>query len=165
MSTLRCAGGREFDPRPWQYSRMSFSSDQVTGTVFHHLNNICLSFQIYLEHCPRGEALIISHMRFSSNEVASHVKQLPFRPLLSLLYGDTHSPIGCRICGQQRSRNSYMNDRQGQLSCCSFGTYDANNHSKEAAVPGRTPGMPTVCVCSYLLISQLMLHMIRTEHA
>ena len=35
---LRCAGGREFDPRPGQYSRMSFSSDQVTGTVFSHLN-------------------------------------------------------------------------------------------------------------------------------
>ena len=47
-----------------------------------------ISFQIlnqfYLEHCPRGEALIISHLRFSSNEVASHVKQLPFRPLLLL---------------------------------------------------------------------------------
>ena len=35
---LRCAGLREFDPRPGQYSRMSFSSDQVTGTVFPHLN-------------------------------------------------------------------------------------------------------------------------------
>ena len=34
---LRCAEGREFDPRPGQYSRMSFSSDQVTGTVFSHL--------------------------------------------------------------------------------------------------------------------------------
>ena len=33
----------------------------------------------------RGEAIIISHLRFSSNEVASHVKQLPFRPLLLLL--------------------------------------------------------------------------------
>ena len=31
---LRCAGGREFNPRPGQNSRMSFSSDQVTGTVF-----------------------------------------------------------------------------------------------------------------------------------
>ena len=31
------------------------------------------------------EALITSHLRFSSNEVASHVKQLPFRPLLLLL--------------------------------------------------------------------------------
>ena len=35
---LRCAGGREFDPRPGQYSRMRFFlSDQVTGTVFSHL--------------------------------------------------------------------------------------------------------------------------------
>ena len=33
-----CAEGREFNPRPGQYSRMSFSSDQVTGTVFPHLN-------------------------------------------------------------------------------------------------------------------------------
>ena len=30
--------GCEFNPRPGQYSRMSFSSDQVTGTVFPHLN-------------------------------------------------------------------------------------------------------------------------------
>ena len=35
---LQCAEGREFEPRPGQYSRMSFSSDQVTGTVFPHLN-------------------------------------------------------------------------------------------------------------------------------
>ena len=38
MLTPRRAEGREFDPRPVQYSRMSFSSDQVTGTVFPHLN-------------------------------------------------------------------------------------------------------------------------------
>ena len=31
---LRCAGGREFNPRPGKYSRISFSSDQVTCTVF-----------------------------------------------------------------------------------------------------------------------------------
>ena len=31
---LRCAGGREFNPRPGQYSRIGFSSDQVTGKVF-----------------------------------------------------------------------------------------------------------------------------------
>ena len=31
---LRCAGGREFNPRPGQYSSMSFLSDQVTGKVF-----------------------------------------------------------------------------------------------------------------------------------
>ena len=35
---LRCAEGREFEPRPGQYSRMSFSSDKVTGAVFPHLN-------------------------------------------------------------------------------------------------------------------------------
>ena len=29
------AGGREFNPRPGQYSRMSFPSDQVTGKVSH----------------------------------------------------------------------------------------------------------------------------------
>ena len=36
-----CAGGREFNPRPGQYSRMSFSSDQVSGKVFssEHNNN------------------------------------------------------------------------------------------------------------------------------
>ena len=34
---LQCAEGREFEPRPEQYSRMSFSSDQMTGTVFPHL--------------------------------------------------------------------------------------------------------------------------------
>ena len=34
MLTLRCAEGREFDPRPGQYSRMSFSSDQV-GPNWH----------------------------------------------------------------------------------------------------------------------------------
>ena len=38
MLTLRCAGGREFEPRPGQYSRMSYSPDQVTGTVFSNLN-------------------------------------------------------------------------------------------------------------------------------
>ena len=83
MLTPRRAEGCEFNPRPGLYSRMSFSSDQVTGTVFPHLN--MPFFPNYLEHCPRGEALIISHLRFSSNEVASHVKQLPFRPLLLLL--------------------------------------------------------------------------------
>ena len=30
--------GCEFEPRPGHYSRMSFSSDQATGTVFPHLN-------------------------------------------------------------------------------------------------------------------------------
>ena len=38
MLTLRHAEGRDFVPRPGQYGRMSFSSDQITGTVFPHLN-------------------------------------------------------------------------------------------------------------------------------
>ena len=38
MLTPRHAEGCEFEPRPGHYSRMSFSSDQVTGTVFPHLN-------------------------------------------------------------------------------------------------------------------------------
>ena len=89
MLTPRRAERHEFDPRPGQYSGMSFSSDQVTGTVFPHLNKKIMPFspnsKIYSEHCPRGEAAIIGHLRLSSNEVASHVKQLPFRPLLLLL--------------------------------------------------------------------------------
>ena len=36
--THRYYGGCEFEPRPRHYSRMSFSSDQATGTVFPHLN-------------------------------------------------------------------------------------------------------------------------------
>ena len=38
MLTQLRAEGCEFDARPRQYSSMSFSSDQVTGTVFPHLN-------------------------------------------------------------------------------------------------------------------------------
>ena len=38
MLTPWRAEGCEFDPMPGQYSRMSFSSDQVTGTVFSHMN-------------------------------------------------------------------------------------------------------------------------------
>ena len=38
MLTPRRAEGREFNPRPGQYNRMSFSSAQVTGTGFPHLN-------------------------------------------------------------------------------------------------------------------------------
>ena len=38
MFEATVAGGREFDPRPGQYCRMNCSSDQVTGTVFSHLN-------------------------------------------------------------------------------------------------------------------------------
>ena len=38
MLTLRRAESGEFDPRSGQYGKMSFPSDQVTGTVFPHLN-------------------------------------------------------------------------------------------------------------------------------
>ena len=51
--------GREFNPRPGQYSRMSFSSDQVTGKVFSSEHAFPSKLLIYLEHCPRGEAIII----------------------------------------------------------------------------------------------------------
>ena len=48
---LRSAGGREFvEPRPGQYSRMSFSSDQVTGTVFPHLNMPFLPNSEFIEN-------------------------------------------------------------------------------------------------------------------
>ena len=49
------AGGREFNPRPGQYSRMSISSDQVTGKVFSSEHAFPSKFWIYLKHCPRGE--------------------------------------------------------------------------------------------------------------
>ena len=45
-----CAEGREFEPRPGQYSRMSFSSDQVTGTVFPHLNMPFLPNSEFIEN-------------------------------------------------------------------------------------------------------------------
>ena len=64
MLTLRRAEGREFDPRPGQYSRMSFSSDQVTGTVFHHLNMPFFQILNLFEHCPRGEAEITVDLDF-----------------------------------------------------------------------------------------------------
>ena len=49
------------------YSRMSFSSDQATGTVFSHLKMPFVPYSEFcLEHCPRGEAIIIGHLRLSS---------------------------------------------------------------------------------------------------
>ena len=50
MLTLRRAEGREFDPWPGQYSRMSFSSEQVTGTVFPHLNMPFLPNSEFIEN-------------------------------------------------------------------------------------------------------------------
>ena len=63
---FEATGGREFNPRPGQYSRMSFSSDQVTGKVFSSEHAFPSQFRIYLEHCPRGEAVITGHLRLSS---------------------------------------------------------------------------------------------------
>ena len=82
---LRCARGREFEPRPGQYSRMSFSSDQVTAQF--SLIWKCLSFQILnlfrtLSSWGSGNYRASAPLLY---EVASHVKQLPFRPLLLLL--------------------------------------------------------------------------------
>ena len=65
---LRCAEGREFDPLLGQYSRMSFSSDPGDWyrTVSSSEHAFPSKFWIYLEHCPRGEAVIIGHLRVSS---------------------------------------------------------------------------------------------------
>ena len=57
-----------------------------THMCVSHMSDAGMTTDIYIRAvtCPRGEALITSHLRFSSNEVASHVKQLPFRPLFDL---------------------------------------------------------------------------------
>ena len=44
------AGGREFNPRPGHYSRMSFESSQVTGMVFSSECAFLSKFRIYLEY-------------------------------------------------------------------------------------------------------------------
>ena len=43
-----------------------FNPDQVTGKVFSSEHAFPSKFWIYLEHCPRGEAVITGHMRLSS---------------------------------------------------------------------------------------------------
>ena len=90
MLTPGRAEGREFDPRPGQYSRMSFSSDQVTGTVFPHLNMPFLpNSKFILNIVLVGKQKLQSISTFLYNiEVASHVKKLQFRPyiLLYILY-------------------------------------------------------------------------------
>ena len=65
---------------------MSFSYDQVTGTVFSSEHAFPSKFWIYLEHCTRGEAVIYRQSEPFLYEVASHVKKLPFRPLLLWCY-------------------------------------------------------------------------------
>ena len=57
---------------------MSFSSDQVTGTVFSSEHAFPSKFWIYLEHCPLGEAVIFRPSEPFLYEVATHVKKLPF---------------------------------------------------------------------------------------
>ena len=42
------AGGREFDPRPGHYSRMSF--DQATGTVFSSECAFFQNFEFFLNN-------------------------------------------------------------------------------------------------------------------
>ena len=58
LTMFEATGGREFDPRSGHYSRISFSSDQVTGTVFSSVHAFPYKLLIYLEHYPRGEAVI-----------------------------------------------------------------------------------------------------------
>ena len=78
----QCAVGREFDPGPGQYSRMSFSSDPCDW--YGVLICTCLSFQILnllrtLSSWGSGNYRPYAPFLY---EVASHVKQLPFGPLL-----------------------------------------------------------------------------------
>ena len=61
-----------------------FHHDQVTGKVFSSEHAFPSKFWIYLEHCPRGEAVITGHLRLSSMRYQPR-KKLPFRPLLLLL--------------------------------------------------------------------------------
>ena len=77
MLTLRRVEGREFDPRPGQYSRMSFSSDQVTGTVFLDLNMPFLPNSKFNKNIVLvGKQKLQSISTFLYNiEVANHVKK------------------------------------------------------------------------------------------
>ena len=53
---------------------------------FSHLNVPPFKFWIYLEYCPRGEAVYYRPPAPFLYEVASHVKNCHFRRLLLLLY-------------------------------------------------------------------------------
>ena len=55
--------------------RMRFSSDQVTGTRFSFEHTFPSKFFIYLEHCPRGEAVITGHLRLSSMREPARLKK------------------------------------------------------------------------------------------
>ena len=64
-----------------QTVHQSIQADQVTGTVFSSEHAFPSKFWIYLEHCPRGEAIITGHPLWGSQP---RQKKLPFRPLLLL---------------------------------------------------------------------------------
>ena len=86
----------------WHHiNRMSFSSDQVTATVSSSEHAFPSKFWIYFEHCPRGEAVIIGHLRLSSMRQPATLKQLSFRPLLLLLLLlPSLAGAHVRICGK-----------------------------------------------------------------
>ena len=121
-----CVGGREFEPRPGQYSRMSFSFDQVTGMVFPYLkmpflqNSELILFRT-LSSWGSGNYRPSAPLLY---EVASHVKQLPFRPLLLLLLltqlshtvkGLPKSRYDARIAGPSIAMHHYEPKKS---SCC-----------------------------------------------
>ena len=78
MLTPRRAEGREFEPRPGHYSRMSFFIRPGSWHGFPAYEYAFpFKFKIYLEHCPRGEAELTVDLDFPLLvlEVASHVKK------------------------------------------------------------------------------------------
>ena len=85
MLTPRRAEGREFKPRPGHYSRMSFSSDQVTGTVFPHLNMPFLPNSKFVYNI-----VLVGSINYTVDldfpllvlEVASHVKNCHSGPYI-----------------------------------------------------------------------------------
>ena len=82
MLTPRRAEGREFEPRPGHYSRMRFSSDQVTGTVFPHLNIPFLPNSKFIENIVLvGKQKLQSISTFLYWYYRGLDKKLPFRPI------------------------------------------------------------------------------------
>ena len=85
MLKLRCAGGREFNPRPGQYGRMSFSSDQVTGKVFSSehafpskILNLFRTLSSWGSSNYRPSALFLY-------KVASHVKKTAISAIIIII--------------------------------------------------------------------------------
>ena len=93
---LRRAEGREFEPRPGQYSRMSFSSDQVTGTVFSHLDmpfllNLFTTLSSWGSDNYRPSAPLLY-------EVASHVKKTAIPAIIITRQVTRAMHVRNRIC-------------------------------------------------------------------